>query len=120
MYKIKHLDLATVALYSFVMTLIISVIIFIPVGLFFTAMIKLAQDSMPGFDQQMFPLANFGFLFFLFAAIFYAVIATIVNTIIALVYNILSLKLGGIRIKMETVEEITAIDSHVEGLDEVK
>jgi len=120
MYKIKHLDLATVALYSFVMTLVIFIIILIPIGLFMTSMMQLAQDSMPGLEQQMFPFANFGILFFLLIAIVYAVFATIVNTIIALIYNLLSMKLGGIKIKIEIVEDTTAIDSHVEGLDELK
>ena len=120
MYKIKHLDLGTVALYSFIMTLIIFLLLFIPIGLFVATMMQLAQDSMPGLEQEMFPFADFGLLFFVIIALAYSVVATIFNTIIALIYNLLSLKLGGIKVSVEKVEDTALIDSQVEGLNEVK
>ena len=117
MYRIKHFDLGTVALYSFVMTLIISLIIMIPFGLILSAVGDLAQDSMPG-GNEMFPFAQYGVLFFILIAIVYSVLATIIYTIIALLYNLLSLKLGGIKIDVEKIEGPTVIEQEVEGLPE--
>jgi hypothetical protein len=116
MYRIKHFDLATVALYSFAMTLIIGLIILIPVGLFLSAMGDLAQESMPGTD--MFPFAQYGILFFIAIAFVYSIFATIIYTIIALLYNLLSLKLGGIKINVEKIAAAPVIEQQVEGLPE--
>jgi len=117
-YRIKHFDLGTIALYSFVMTLIISLIIMIPFGLILSAVGDLAQDSMQGYGDEMFPFAQYGVLFFILIAIVYSVLATIVYTIIALLYNLLSLKLGGIKIDVEKIEGPTVVEQDVEGLPE--
>ena len=118
MYRIKHFDLATVALYTFVMTFIISLIFMIPLALIFSAMGEMAQQSMPGYADSFFPVANFGILFFLLLAVAYSVFATIIYTIIALLYNLLSIKLGGIKIAVEKLDDQSVVSQQVEGLEE--
>ena len=120
MYRIKHFDLGTVALYSFIMTFIISLIIFVPLGLFISAMGELAQESMPGVGDDLIPFADFGILIFLILAVAYSVVATIIYTIIALLYNLLSLKLGGIKVGVEKVQDAAVVDQKVEGLAEAE
>lgn len=120
MYRIKHFDLGTVALYTFIMTFIFSLLFFIPFGLIMATFANLAQDSMPGFNEGVIPFADFGILFLFIICLVYSVFATILYTIIALVYNLLSLKLGGIKVSVEKVEETTMIDSPVDGLNEVE
>ena len=117
MYKIKHFDLGTVALYSFIMTLVLSLIFMLPFGIFISAIGNLAQDSMP-YSEDIFPFANMGILFFFLLALAYSVFATIVYTLIALLYNLLSTKLGGIKIAVEKVSDTSVIDQPVEGLSE--
>jgi len=118
MYRIKRFDLATVALYSFVMTFIVCLIVMIPVALLISAMGDMAQQSMPGYDDSFFPVANLGILFFLLVAVAYSVFATIIYTIIALLYNLISVKLGGIKIAVEKIDEQAVTTQHVEGLEE--
>lgn len=120
MYRIKHFDLPSVALYSFILIFIVCLLFIIPFGLIFSYFAKLAQNNMPGFEEQFFPFMNFGFLFFFIITIVYAVIGAIVNTIIALIYNLLSLKLGGIKVTLDKVENSpeNVIDKQVEGLAE--
>jgi len=110
MYRIKHFDLGTVALYSFIMTFVVMLLFMVPFGLFMSAM--------PDMGDQMFPFADLGFLFLILIALAYAVIITIIYTIIALFYNLLSTKLGGIKVSVEKVEDAPVIDQQVEGLSE--
>ena len=118
MYRIKRFDLATVALYTFVMTFIISLIFMIPLGLFISAMGEMAQQSMPGYGDSFFSIADFGILFFIFLAVAYSVFATIIYTIIALLYNLISIKLGGIKIDVEKLADQPVVSRQVEGLEE--
>jgi len=117
MYRLKHLDLATVALYTFIMTLIGSLLLMLPFAVLISAIGDLAGNSM-GYGNDFFPFANMGILFFFLIALGYSVFATILYTLIALLYNLLSIKLGGIKIAVEKESDAPVIEQPVEGLNE--
>lgn len=107
MFQLKKIDIGSVALYSFLMFLILGLIIFLPLGIFFSIMSSFIPHSSQ-VPSELFPI--FGGMFFLIMPIFYAVFGTIVNILIVLCYNLLSLKLGGIKIDLEKVAQVKAIE----------
>ena len=106
MYQLKKIDIGTVALYSFLMFLILGLLILIPFGLFFSIMSSLLPER-GGIQSEAFPF--FGGIFIILIPIFYAVFGTIMNVLIVLFYNLLSLKLGGIKFNLEKIEELGQI-----------
>jgi len=111
MYQLRKIDIGTVALYSFLMFLILSLIIFIPFGLIIT-LVSTLVPSTGEMETEMFPF--FGGIFLIVVPLFYAVIATIMNVLMALLYNLLSLKLGGIKVSLEKIEGFNPIVAKVE------
>jgi hypothetical protein len=104
MYQLKKIDLAGVALYSFIIFLIIGLLIFLPIGfisIIFTQFLSRSEFYSPG-HSSVYPI--FGGFFIILMPIIYGVMGTIMNTILALIYNLLSLKLGGIKISLENIE----------------
>ena len=85
MYQLRKIDIGTVALYSFLMFLILSLIIFIPFGLIITILSTLVPST-GEMETEMFPF--FGGIFLIVVPLFYAVIATIMNVLMALLYRI--------------------------------
>ena len=107
MYKLKRIDIGTVALYSFIMLLILSLLFILPFGI----LVIIINKFIPSSGQPEPNLFNmFGGLFIIIMPIFYAVFGTIMNVLIALCYNLLSLKFGGIKfevIKLGQLEEMS-------------
>ena len=103
MFQIKKIDVASVALYSFIMFLILGLLIFLPLGLMFSLISSFIPDS-GEFDSEMLPI--FSGIFIIIIPIFYAVFGTIMNVIIVFIYNLLSMKFGGIKIQLEKTEHI--------------
>ena len=103
MFQIKKIDIASVALYSFIMFLILGLLIFLPLGLMFSLISSFIPDS-GEFDSEMLPI--FSGIFIIIIPIFYAVFGTIMNVIIVFIYNLLSMKFGGIKIQLEKTEHI--------------
>jgi ABC-type polysaccharide/polyol phosphate export permease len=101
MYKIKSFDLGSVLLYSFLMYLILGLLIFVPLGLIFSIISNFIPDGNE-FNSTIFPFLGGIFLFLI--PIFYAVAGSIVNAIIVLIYNLLSKKLGGIKLEIDKVD----------------
>ena len=101
MYKIKRIDIGSVAIYSFIMFLILGLIVFLPLGLLFSMISSFVPQS-DEFSPFVFPI--FSGVFLLLIPIFYAVFGTIANVIIAAVYNLISLKFGGVKIELDKVE----------------
>lgn len=101
MFKLKSIDLGSVVLYSFLMYLILGLIIFLPVGFIFSIMSSFIPDS-GEIDSIILPF--FGGIFLFLIPILYAVFGTIMNTVIVLIYNLLSKKFGGIKIELENTE----------------
>ena len=101
MYKLKSLDIASVALYSFLMYFILGLIIFLPFGFIFT----LFSNFLPHTDEfnPSFVLPAFTGVIIFLIPIFYSVLGTIMNVIVVIIYNLLSKKIGGL--KIELVEE---------------
>ena len=118
MHQIKKIDLTSVALYSFIMTFVLILLISLPFGIVFTLLSEFIPDTSP-FEGQGFPFANLGILVFFIAALAYAILVTIMNTILALVYNLISSKLGGIKIAIEKVEEKGIDNTKYETLDDL-
>ena len=103
MYQLKKIDIPTVALYSFLMFLILGLIFFLPLGLLISLISSMIPDT--GMPEQDF-IPFFGGIFIIIIPVFYAIIGMIVNVLIALLYNLLSIKLGGIKINLEKIAAI--------------
>ncbi|MCB0742300.1 MAG: hypothetical protein H6613_09170 [Ignavibacteriales bacterium] len=106
MFQLKKIDIGSVALYSFIMFLIFGLIIFLPLGLMFSLVSSFIPDS-GEFDRGILPI--FSGVFIVIIPLFYAVFGTITNVIIAFVYNLLSLKFGGIKLTFEKLNEMGQI-----------
>jgi hypothetical protein len=106
MFQLKKIDIASVALYSFLMFLILGLIIFLPFGILFSILSNFIPQT-GDVPSEIFPI--FGGMFFLIMPIFYAVFGTIINVLVVLCYNLLSLKLGGIKIELEKVDQVAAL-----------
>ncbi|MBD3321694.1 MAG: hypothetical protein GF350_11420 [Chitinivibrionales bacterium] len=107
-YKLKKLDLGSVALYSFVMFFIISLLFMLPFSLFFMAMGNFFSNTMPE-NIPFNPFSLFSGIFLIFMPLLYAIFGTIINTVIALLYNLLSTRLGGIRFSVEKIAELETV-----------
>lgn len=103
MFQLKKIDIATVALYSFLIFFILGIIIFIPFGLLGIFMSHLLSygEWRHIAPHNFFPI--FGSIFILVMPIFYGIIGMIVNIFITLIYNLLSIKLGGIKVQLEKI-----------------
>ena len=97
MHKIKSFDLGSIALYSFLMYLILGLIIFLPIG-FIMTLVSSFIPSDPTFDFSVLPF--FSGIFLILIPIFYSIFGTMINLVIALIYNLLSKKLGGLKIEL--------------------
>lgn len=103
MFRLKKVDISSVALYSFLMFFILGLIFFLPFGLLLSILAGyITETGIPG--QDFLPV--FSGVFLIIIPIFYAILAMIINVIIALCYNLLSLKLGGIKINLEEIGQI--------------
>ena len=109
MYRLKKIDLSSVALYSFFMFLILGFIILLPFGLIGVFISNSMQDAgfpnQPGGD----PLAFFSGVFLIILPLLYAIFGTFINIIIALIYNLISIKLGGIKFSITKLGEVENI-----------
>lgn len=103
MFQLKKIDIGSVALYSFIMFLILGLIIFLPLGLMFSLISSFIPDA-GEFESEMIPI--FSGVFIIIIPLFYAVFGTITNVIIAFVYNLISLKFGGIKLTVEKLNEM--------------
>jgi predicted Co/Zn/Cd cation transporter (cation efflux family) len=101
MYKLKKISLESVALYSFSMIFVFSLLIFLPLGLIMSAV----QSFIPDTGQPNPFFGGFTIGFGLIMAAVYAVLGTILNVILAAVYNLISIKFGGIGFYIKKTEE---------------
>jgi len=102
MYKLKKIDIGSVAIYSFIMFLILGVVIMLPAWFFSQLASSFSPEPMT--DQPGFP-GIFGGFFFIAIPLFYAVFGTLMNVIIAFVYNVISIRYGGIKIELNKTDE---------------
>ncbi len=109
MYQLKKINLGSVAVYSFVLILILGLLIMLPFGL--------VSMFVANFAPQQFPPPRFPFLFgaglffYLIFPVFYAIIGSIVNVILALIYNLISVPLGGIKFNLEKIGTFTETEN---------
>lgn len=107
MYRVNKIDLPTVALYSFMMLFILSLLFMLPFGL----ILSIIGNSIPDMEgMEMGFLSFFSGVFLLVIPIGYAVFGTIINVIIVLCYNLLSSKLGGIKIDLKKIGQLDVVD----------
>ena len=109
MYQLKKLNIGSVAIYSFILIFVLSLIIMLPIGLFSMLISNLGSNAFAPRHLFM-PL---GAIFYLMFPVFYAIIGTVFNVILALVYNLVSGPLGGIKFNLEKIGEITEITDQV-------
>jgi len=106
MYQLKKIDLPTVALYSFLMLFILGLLLILPIGLLFT----IIGNSIPDLGGEEIGMISFFSGIFLFIIpVFYAVFGTLINVIIVLCYNLLSVKLGGIKIDLKKLGQLEEV-----------
>jgi len=106
MYQVKKIDLPTVALYSFLMFLIMGLLLALPFGLLFSFI----GDSIPDLGgEEMGMLSFFSGIFLIIIPVFYAVFGTLINVLIVLCYNLLSVKLGGIKIDLKKLGQLEEV-----------
>lgn len=102
MYQIKKFDIGSVALYSFILYLILTFIILLPIGLF----LSFLSNFIPNSDELETGVLPFiSGIFILILPIFYAVIGTVINVIVVAIYNLISKKFGGIKFELENVNK---------------
>ncbi|MBK8944401.1 MAG: hypothetical protein IPM32_03925 [Ignavibacteriae bacterium] len=102
MYQIKKFDIGSVALYSFILYLILTFIILLPIGL----ILSFVSNFIPNSDELetgVLPFISGIFIFIL--PIFYAVIGTVINVIVVAIYNLISKKFGGIKFELQNVNK---------------
>ena len=101
MFYVKKIHVLNIAIYSFIIAFIISLIFCLPLmgmlNFFFNSMLP----NSPDFPD--FPFTFFKFFVFV-APFFYGIMAAIINAIIAFLYNLLSHKFNGIKIDLIKVE----------------
>lgn len=100
MHQIKRIDIGSVALYSFIMFLILGLVFFLPIGLIFSVVSTFFPHS-GEFGPYIMPF--FSGIFIVLIPLFYAVVGTITNVIIAAVYNLISVKFGGIKVDLDQI-----------------
>lgn len=109
MYHLKKIDIGSVALYSFLMFLILGFIFILPFGLIGVFISNFVQEAgfpnQPGTD----PFSFFSGIFIIILPLFYAIFGTIMNIIVALVYNLLSIKLGGLKFSIHKLGDVENI-----------
>ena len=106
MYKLRKIDISSVALYSFIMLLVISFIFMIPFGLIMTAVSSMMPyEEMGGGGIPAF----FSGIFLFILPFIYAIFGTVVNVLLVLLYNLLSSKFGGIAVELNHVDGPTAV-----------
>ena len=110
MYQVRSINLGSVALYSFLIFFILGLVFVLPMGcmgyLFSSLAPSLPPDQTGG--QALNPDALMGFLgagFILAMPFLYGIMGAVMNTLLALVYNLLSMKLGGLKIELEKVPD---------------
>ena len=106
MFQLKKIDIGSVALYSFIMFLILGLIILLPLGF----IISLASSFMPDsgeLDSGVLPI--FSGIFIIIIPLFYAIFGTIINVLVAFIYNLVSIKFGGIKLTFEKLDEMGQI-----------
>lgn len=111
MYQLKKFDLTSVALFSFFIFLILSFILMLPFGLLGLFFSNIIQEV--GFPNQTpidaDPFSLFSGVFLIIIPIIYAIFGTIINLIVALIYNLLSLKFGGIKFSVHKLGGVESI-----------
>lgn len=98
--KLRKLSLDSVATYSAIMWFVGSLIILLPFGLFFSFLGSVMPSDEFGNSSGVF-MQGFGLFYMLVMPFFYAIVGTIINIIIAAIYNALSSKLGGMKFYIE-------------------
>ncbi len=101
MFEIKKFDIGSVAIISAIFFLIMGIFIALPFGAI-GFIINLIGHS-TGLND--FP-TSFGFVFVFTIPVFYAIVGTLMNVIMALIYNLIAQKLGGLKMELVKIEPI--------------
>ena len=109
MYQLKKINLGSVAVYSFILIFILGLLIMLPFGLVSMFVTNFAPRQFPP-PHFAFPF-GFGLFFYLIFPVFYAIIGSIVNVILALLYNLISVPLGGSKFDLEKIGTFTETEN---------
>jgi hypothetical protein len=103
MYRLKHLDIGSVAVYSFLLIFILGVLFMLFFGLL-NWMIIQPMQHMSNAPSRFFPGFAFHSFFLIIFPLIYAVAGTVFNVVMALIYNLVARALGGLKIDLERVD----------------
>jgi uncharacterized membrane protein len=101
-YKIKKLSLESVATYSAIMYFIGTLIFMLPFGLFMSLIGSIAPNNEFGGNE----FQGFGVMLIIAMPIMYAIIGTIINLILAGLYNAVSSRIGGMKFYIEDETDV--------------
>ena len=101
MYQIKKFDIGSVAIISFILFSILGFMLAIPFSFFGYLISSLSPSSVQNESSSI-----FGLLFIIILPIFYGIAGTIMNVIMAAIYNIIANKMGGLKIELVKLESI--------------
>ena len=110
MFRLKKIDLLSVAIYSFIMYFILSLLFIIPMSMVFTMINRLMPGMMGQEQPTLFPF--FSGIFLVILPVIYSFFGTIMNVIIALAYNLISIKLGGLKFSIEKISDYDDSDKN--------
>jgi len=105
MYQLKKINIGSVAVYSFILIFVLSIVLMLPFGAIVLFLRSMAGNALAPRHSIM----PFGLGFYIFFPIIYAIIGTIINVFIVFIYNLLSASMGGIKIKLEKIAQVTEI-----------
>ena len=101
MYQIKKFDIGSVAIISLILFSILGFLLAIPFSFFSYLVSSFSPSSVQDESSSI-----FGLLFIIIMPILYGIGGTIMNVIMAAIYNIIAKKMGGLKIELVKLESI--------------
>jgi len=105
-YRLKKIDLGSVALYSLVFYTLFTLLALLPFILIFAFLSSIIPSDFTGQGLPLYGFEYFGGIFIIVLAAGNVIFGTLINVLLALVYNLLSLKMGGLKFVLDDIEEL--------------
>ncbi len=104
MYRLKHLDIGSVAVYSFLLIFAVGLLFMLFFGMINWLFIQPMQQMAGGPSPRFFPPFAFHSFFLVIFPLIYAIFGALFNVVLALIYNLVAKALGGLKIELERVD----------------
>ncbi len=103
MYRLKHLDIGSVAVYSFLLIFAVGLLFMLFFGMLNWLLFQPMRQMAGGPSPRFFPPFAFHSFFLVIFPLIYAFFGTLFNVLLAFIYNIVAKALGGLKIELEHV-----------------